>query len=115
MEIVGELKGHARVLAGWNKFDGIRYRIDVWEEKHRRRIEIGAIEADPDVIMALYEYGEATIDLGGLGQFGFVVTDAKRGEIRIIGPVMRSEEEDPEWRSYRVEDGPVLTAMPRSR
>lgn len=102
MEIVGEIKGHGRVLAGWSIFDGIAYRIDVWEEQHRRRIVSGTIQADREIIEALEGYGEATIDLGmGLGSFGFVVTNISRGEIKITGPVTRAEEEDRSWRAER--------------
>lgn len=80
MGIVGEIKGHARVQAGWTNFDGVRYRIDVSEENNRRTIVSGTIEADPEVITALHDYGEATIDLGpGLGQFGFVVNRPQAG------------------------------------
>lgn len=99
MGIVGEIKGHARVRAGWTIFDGIRYRIDVWEENNRRNIVSGTIEADPDVIAALHDYGEATIHLGGLGEFAFLVTSVKRGEIKITGPVTKTDENDRSWQS----------------
>jgi hypothetical protein len=58
----------------------------VVETSGRRRPVDGSIEAAPGIISALYDAGESVIELGSvLGWFGFVVTDAHLGEIKLTG------------------------------
>jgi hypothetical protein len=61
------------------------YRIVIVEEAGRRSLRKGIIEAEPSVISALAELGEGSIEVGGLGWFGFYVTDVHRGEITLTG------------------------------
>ena len=83
-----EIKGTGRVVAGRDAiFDGVRYRIAVVEQRGRRSILEGTIEAEPSVLSALAELGEAAIDLGSLGWFGFYLVDVHRGAIKLTGPI----------------------------
>ena len=92
--VVGEIDGNGTVRAGWFKFEDVRYRFDVTEERGRRRIVKGNIAADDGLVSTLVEFGEATIDLdGGLGTFRFVIVDVASREVRITGAVTRTEEE----------------------
>jgi hypothetical protein len=85
----GEITGVARVIAGDQSFEGIRYRIAVVEKGNRRNLVEGTIEADPAVMSALHDAGDAAIELAGsLGWFEFVVTDVHLGRIKIVGPVI---------------------------
>ena len=84
----GEITGIARVLAGYETFDDVRYRIRIVEANRKRGLVGGSIQAAPGVVSALYEVDEAAIELPGeLGWFAFAVTDVFRGEIRITGRV----------------------------
>lgn len=88
----GEITGIARVIAGDQTFEGVRYRIGVVETNHRRGLVGGTIEAAPGIISALYDAGESAIELGSvLGWFGFVVTDIQRGEIKMTGWINERE------------------------
>jgi len=83
-----EIKGTGRVIAGQDAlFDGVRYRIAVVEQHGRRSILEGTIEAEPSVLSVLVELGEAAIDLGSLGWFGFYLVDVHRGAIKLTGPI----------------------------
>jgi hypothetical protein len=85
---VAEINGTARVIAGEDAtFEGVRYRIAVTEQDGRRNLLQGTIEAEPSVLAALGQLGEAAIDLGDLGWFGFHVIDVHRGTIRLTGPI----------------------------
>jgi hypothetical protein len=85
---VEEITGIARVIAGVQTFEGVRYRIAVVEKSARRSLVGGTIEADPVVLSALYDAGESAIELAsGLGWFAFVVTDVHRGTIKLAGPI----------------------------
>jgi hypothetical protein len=87
-KVVAEIKGTARVIAGDDEtFSGVRYRISVVDLQGRRSLLQGTIEAGPDVLSALVKLGQAAIDLGDLGWFGFYVTDEHRGTIRLMGPI----------------------------
>ena len=95
----GEITGIARIIAGVRTFTGIRYRIGIAETNRKRRLVGGTIEAAPAVISALRRAGESAIELGSvLGWFGFVVTDVRRGEIKLTGWINRP-------RQGEVEDG----------
>ena len=83
-----EINGTGRVIAGQDAlFEGVRYRIAVVEQPGRRSILQGSIEAEPGVLSALAELGEAAIDLGSLGWFGFYVIDVRCGAIKLTGPI----------------------------
>ena len=87
-EHASEIKGTGRVIAGQDAlFRDVRYRIAVVEQRGRRRILEGTIEAEPSVLSALVELGEAAIDLGSLGWFGFYLVDVHRGAIKLTGPI----------------------------
>jgi hypothetical protein len=86
--VLAEIKGTTRVIAGEDAtFLGVRYRISVVELQGRRSLLQGTLETEPSVLSALTKLGEAAIDLGDLGWFGFYVTDEHRGTIRLIGPI----------------------------
>jgi hypothetical protein len=57
------------------------------EQRGRRSLLQGTIEAEPSVLSALAKLGEAAIDLGDLGWFGFYVVDVHRGAIKLTGPI----------------------------
>jgi hypothetical protein len=81
-----EITGVARVVAGYETFENVRYRIRIVETKRKRGLVDGMIEAPPAVISALHEAKECAIELPGeLGWFTFVVTDVPRGAIKVIG------------------------------
>jgi hypothetical protein len=81
-----EIVGVSRVVAGYQTFEGVRYRIRVVETNRKRGLVGGTIEAAPDVVSAIYDFGEAAIELAGaLGWFAFVVTNVVRGEITMMG------------------------------
>jgi hypothetical protein len=81
-----EINGLARVVAGYETFQDISYRIRIAETNRKRGLVDGTIEAPPAVISALHGAGECAIDLPGeLGWFTFVVTDVPRGAIKLIG------------------------------
>jgi hypothetical protein len=82
----GEIRGVARIIAGGKTFTGVRYRIGIVETNGKRSMVRGTIEVAPAVIATLYGLGESVIELGNvLGWFGFVVTDVRRGEIKLTG------------------------------
>jgi hypothetical protein len=97
MERVGEIAGEADISAGWHRFPGVRYRMDVWQERGRRRLVSGSIAADFETLAILQEFGESVIDLEWIGSFGFIVTDVDGGGIEITGPVAKPRQED-EWK-----------------
>ena len=81
-----EITGVARVIAGYETFQDVHYRIRIVEANRKRSLVDGIIEAPPAVISALHDGGECAIDLPGeLGWFTFVVTDVPRGAIKLIG------------------------------
>jgi hypothetical protein len=81
-----EITSVARVVAGYETFEDVRYRIRIVERNRKRGLVDGMIEAPPAVISALYDTGECAIELPGeLGWFTFVVTDVRRGAIKLIG------------------------------
>ena len=81
-----EITGVARVVAGYETFEDIRYRIRIVERNRKRGLVDGMIEAPPAVMSALHDTGECAIELPGeLGWFTFVVTDVPRGAIKLIG------------------------------
>lgn len=81
-----EIIGVSRVVAGYRTFEGVRYRIKVVETNRKRGLVGGTIEAASDVVSAIYDVGEAAIELtGALGWFAFMVTDVIRGEITMMG------------------------------
>jgi hypothetical protein len=87
-KVVAEIKGTARVIAGDDEtFSGVRYRISVVDLQGRRSLLQGTIEAEPSVLSALVKLGQAAIDLGDLGWFGFYLVDEHRGTIRLTGPI----------------------------
>ena len=94
MERVGEIAGEGNISAGWHRFEGVRYRMDVWQERGRRRLVGGSLAADHEMLAILQDFGESVIDLAGIGSFGFVVTNADQGMIEITGPVRKPREED---------------------
>jgi hypothetical protein len=80
-----EITGVARVVAGYETFQDVHYRIRIVERNRRRGLVDGMIEAPPAVISALHDTGECAIELPELGWFTFVVTDVPRGAIKLIG------------------------------
>jgi len=81
-----EITGVARIVAGYETFQDVRYRIRIVERNRKRGLVDGMIEAPPAVISALHDTGECAIELPGeLGWFTFVVTDVPRGAIKLIG------------------------------
>jgi len=81
-----EITGVGRVVARYETFGEIRFRIDVVEKNRKRGLVGGTIEAAPGVISALHDVGECAIELGSvLGWFGFVVTNVPRGENKLTG------------------------------
>ena len=87
-QVVAEIKGVARVIADEDAtFLGVRYRISIVELSGRRSLLQGAIEAEPSVLSGLVKLGQAAIDVGELGWFGFYVTAEHRGVIKLTGPI----------------------------
>jgi hypothetical protein len=81
-----EMTGVARVVAGYETFQNVGYRIRIVETKGKRGLVDGIIEARPAVISALHDTGECAIELpGGLGWFTFDVTNVPRGAVKLIG------------------------------
>jgi hypothetical protein len=82
-----EITGIARVVAGDQMFEGVRYRIAVVERRGRRTLTEGTIDAPPIVFSALHDALECAIELTGVGWFEFALVEARRGKIEIVRPV----------------------------
>jgi hypothetical protein len=73
------------------EFPGIRYRIAAEPRGKRGHIVRGTIEAAPELLSAIFDAGEAMIELGsGLGWISFFVTDVDRSKIEILRSINSS-------------------------
>jgi len=87
MQRVGVIRGEGTVLAGERTFENVRYELEVIERNSRRTVNKGAIDASRDLRVSVRDAGGAYIELaGGLGWFGFEMTDVDGGGIQILGP-----------------------------